>query len=208
MKQKNDNRFWNSFARKYDKFISKYANETYKRSLELMVKELSEDSKVLEIGTGTGLISFSIADKVKSIIAIDYAPEMIEVAKEKQLNTSFDNIEFKVSGANSIKYPDSSFTVAVASNVFHLIPEPHKVLGELHRLIPKNGKLILPTYCHGQSLKTRIISAVMGISGFKAVNRWSVKQYKTFIESGDFLIEKEIIIEDKIPMSFIVATKK
>ena len=48
----------------------------------------------------------------------------------------------------------------------------------------------------------------MGISGFKAVNRWSVKQYKTFIESGDFLIEKEIIIEDKIPMSFIVATKK
>ncbi len=208
MIKNNNNIFWNSFARKYDKFILKYANETYKKSLELMVKELSKDSKVLEIGTGTGLISFAIADKVKSIVAIDFAPEMIEVAKEKQINSSSNNIEFKVSGADSIKYPDSSFTVAVVSNVFHLIPEPHKVLAELHRLIAENGKLILPTYCHGQSLKTRIISAVMGLSGFRAVNRWSVKQYKTFIESGGLIIEKEIIIEDKIPMSFIVATKR
>jgi len=96
MKQKKENQFWDSFAGKYDKFISKYANKTYARSLELMELELSIDSNILEVATGTGLISFAIADMVNSISAIDYAPEMIKIANAKleRLNTS--NIKFSV----------------------------------------------------------------------------------------------------------------
>jgi ubiquinone/menaquinone biosynthesis C-methylase UbiE len=207
MKQENDNRFWDSFAGKYDKFIANFANETYVKLLKLMEQEISLNSKVLEIGTGTGIISFAIADKVKSITAIDYAPEMIKLANSKLVDSNFNNIEFKVNSATNIEQQDKSFDVIIACNIFHLLPEPEKTLEEIIRLLTDNGKVILPTYCHGQNIKTRFISGMMSLSGFKAVNKWSLKLFRKFVEYNGLTIEKEEIIKDKIPLSFIVASK-
>lgn len=207
MKQNIDNRFWDSFAGKYDRFIAKYANKTYAKCFRLIKQELSNNTKVLEIGTGTGLISFAIADKVKCITAIDYAPEMINIANAKLQESNFNNIEFRVNAATNIEQPDKSFNVVIASNVLHLLAEPKEALREIKRLLTDNGKVILPTYCHGQNLKTRFISAIMSLSGFKAANKWSLQQFRIFLEQEGLEILKEEIIKDKIPMSFIVASE-
>jgi ubiquinone biosynthesis O-methyltransferase len=207
-KTKNQYRFWDSFSVKYDRFIAKYAHETYAKSLRLMKQELSGDLKVLEIGTGTGIVSLSIADKVKSVTAIDYAPEMIKVANAKLEESNFKNIEFKLNSAMNIEQPEKSFDVIIASNLFHLLPEPKEVLHEIKRVLADNGKIILPTYCHGQNLKSRQISAIMSLTGFRAVNKWSLKQFRKFVEQEDLIIIKEEIINGKIPLSFIVASKK
>jgi ubiquinone/menaquinone biosynthesis C-methylase UbiE len=201
-------KFWDNLASRYDKLISKYAQKTYDRSIELMREELGADQNVLEIGTGTGLIAFAIGDMVKSIRGIDYAPKMIELANEKLSKTNFSNIEFKINSATQIEYGDKSFDVIIASNVFHLLPEPYVVLTEIERLLVDNGKAILPTYCHGENLKARIISFLTSLSGFKVENRWSVNQFSTFIEHHGFKIVKQEIIKDKFPLSFIVITKK
>lgn len=208
MKHENDNMFWDSYARKYDAFISKYADKTYAKSIKLIRQELARNSRVLEIGTGTGLISFAIADKVESIIAIDSASEMIKIANAKLDNTAFDNIEFKVSSALNIVQHDNSFDLIIASNVFHLLPMPERVLQDIIRLLADNGKVILPTYCHGQNFRSRLLSAVMSLTGFKAINKWSLKQFRAFVEKAELKIDKEEIIKDKIPLSFIVASKK
>lgn len=207
MKQPENNMFWDSFAKKYDVFISKYANETYAKSLKLMEQELSLSSKVLEVGTGTGLISFAIADKVKSITAIDYSPEMIKIANSKLKGTDVYNIEFKVNSATNIEQKGKSFDVIIAFNVLHLLPEPEKALQEIIRLLADNGKIILPTYCHGQNLKTRFVSTIMSLTGFKAENKWSLKQFREFVAQNGLTIEKEEVIKDKISLSFIVASK-
>jgi ubiquinone/menaquinone biosynthesis C-methylase UbiE len=207
MKVTKQNKFWDSFARKYDPFIERYAKNTYEQSIRLLKKELYRNSKVLEIGTGTGLIAFAIAEQVKEIIAIDNSSEMINVAIEKQIQSNSKNIVFQVSDANKINNPDKSFDIIVASNVFHLIPNAEEVLWEIRRILKDDGKVILPTYCHGQNIKARIISAFMGLSGFKAVNRWSTSQFRSFVENEGFVIQKEEIISDRIPLSFIVSTK-
>ena len=196
MKQKNDYMFWDSFAGKYDRFISKYANKTYVKFLILMNNELSADSKVLEVGAGTGLISFAIADKVKSITAVDHAPEMIKLANNKLKDSKFNNIEFKVDSAANIEEQDKSFDVIIASNIFHLLPEPDKGLLEIIRLLTDNGKVIIPTYCHGQNLKTRLISAIMSLTGFKESNKWLLRQFRAFVAQNGLTIEKEKIIKD------------
>lgn len=208
MNRKYNTEFWDSFAGKYDKFILKHANETYKKSINFIIEELSTDSNVLEIGTGTGLISFAIAGKVKNITAIDYAPEMIKLAKTKLENSGYNNIEFIESSATNIEQPGKSFDIIIASNVFHLLPEPDWVLQELIRLLADGGKIILPTYCHGQNLKSHIISFIMSLTGFKALNKWSIRQFREFVERAGLKIEKEEVIKDKIPLSFIVSSKQ
>lgn len=201
-------KFWNSFAQRYDNFIARYAKNTYDQSIALIKNELSENDTVIEIGTGTGIISFAIASKVKAIKAFDYAPAMIDVALKKQELNRVQNITFEVGSANYINNPDKEFDVAIASNVFHIIPNADEALRELQRVLKKGGKAILPTYCHGQNAKSRIISAFMSLSGFKASNRWSTMTFREFIENEGFEISYELIIEDKIPLSFIVATQK
>lgn len=207
MKRKKGNRFWDSLANRYDEFIDKYAKKTYQESFRLMKLHLSKESRVLEIGTGTGLVAFTIANEVKHITAIDYSEEMIRVANNKLKESELNNIEFKLSPATSIHYPDQSFDLVIASNIFHLLPEPEKVLSEISRLIVPKGKVILPTFCHGQNLKTKLMSSLMNLSGFKAENKWSAKQFRQFLQNQGFKVDEESIIKDRIPLSFIVVSK-
>lgn len=208
MRNNKQNKFWNSFARKYDGFIERYAKNTYEQSIKLIKDELSSKSNVLEIGTGTGFIAFAIAEKVQEITATDYSPEMINVAKEKQMQSLNKNIVFQECEASKMDFPDKSFDMIIGSNVFHLIPNADKAMREISRVLKDNGKIVLPTYCHGQSIKARIVSAFMGLSGFKAVNRWSASQFRTFVENAGFSIVKEELISDRIPLSFLVAKKE
>lgn len=201
-------KFWDSLARKYDGFVAKYAQKTYSRSIELMEQELSSDSNVLEIGTGTGLVAFALADKVRSLKGIDYSPQMIKVANEKLAKTCLTNIEFQLNPATKIDFPDKSFDLIIASNVFHLFPNPDKVMKEVERLLVDGGKVIMPTNCHGQNIRTRLLSFLTRLSGFEVENRWSVSQFSTFVKVQGFEIMKQEVIKDRFPMSFVVAIKK
>ncbi|MCD6274523.1 MAG: methyltransferase [Candidatus Aenigmarchaeota archaeon] len=51
----------------------------------------------LEIGTGSGIVSFSIASFVDKILAVDINPKAIEFAQEKAELMGLKNIEFRVS---------------------------------------------------------------------------------------------------------------
>lgn len=207
MKNIKQNIFWNTFAGKYDSFIARYAKDTYEKSLRFIRDELDKSSEVLEVGTGTGIITYAIADCVKNIIAIDYAPEMIKIAESKLLETQHDHISFRVGDANNIDSDDKVFDVVIASNVIHLLPEPNKVLWEMHRVLKEGGKIILPTYCHGQNVKSKLFSAIISLSGFRAANRWSVSAFKKFVSNEGFSVQQEEIIAGKIPLLFLVAIK-
>lgn len=52
---------------------------------------------VLEIGTGSGIISFKIAKYVNYILAIDINPRAVEIAEKNKRKLGIKNIEFKVS---------------------------------------------------------------------------------------------------------------
>nr|NQU93339.1 methyltransferase domain-containing protein [Bacteroidota bacterium] len=79
-------------ADKYDLFIAKTQSKTYQSILKNIDSELNKNLDLLEIGTGTGIIPFSIFSKVSSITAIDISPEMIRVAKQKQKEL---NVEYR-----------------------------------------------------------------------------------------------------------------
>lgn len=208
MKKQSPPNFWDSFATRYDGFINRFAKQTYNSLEQLLKEDLQKTDKVLEIGTGTGLVAFAIANHVGEIVAIDSAPEMISVAKNKSAAKGISNITFQMGDATGTGFPANHFDVVIASNVFQLLEHPEKALGEVRRVLKNSGKAILPTYCHGQNLKTRMISAFMGLSGFSAVNRWSAKSFRDYLERNGFVVLREEIIPDKIPLLYIVLSKQ
>ena len=202
-----ERKFWDSFAKKYDNFIQKRTSESYERLLKKLRTDTQNCNDLLEIATGTGIISIDLSNQISHITAIDIAPGMIEIAKLKARNQNISNIDFQVGDSCNLDLKNSGFDTVIASNVLHLFFKPEKALEEMKRVLKDNGQIIIPTYCHGENTKTILISRLMGVVGFIARNRWSIRSFKEFVEKSGFKIEDSEVFKDKIPLIYIRAGK-
>ena len=208
-RQVKERRFWDWFANYYDSFINKVFGKTYKTILENIDSDLNVCHHVLEIGTGTGIIPFSIYSKVSSVIATDISPGMVRIANQKLLESKITNLDFQIQDSYNLTFPDKSFDIVIASNVFHLLYEPEKPLKEIGRVMKDNGIFIAPTLCVGENTKSKIIATIIGsLSGFKVVNKWSFKELKSLLTKNGFDINKESRIEGRLLTAYFVMKKQ
>ena len=207
-RQIKEKKFWDKFANNYDSFIKNTVDSTYTSILENIGSELNINQTVLEIGTGTGIISLSVCSKVYSIVATDISPEMIRLAKQKQVDSDIKNIDFQIQDSYNLTFPDKSFDVVIASNLFHLLYEPEKPILEVKRVLKENGIFIAPTFCVGENTKSRIITTIAGFfSGFKIINKWSINDFKNMLMNNGFTIEKAKRIDGRFPLAYIMMRK-
>ncbi len=204
-----EKKFWDRFADKYDSFIDKTANSAYHTIIEKLRYDLLKNSKVLDIGTGTGIIPFSVYNKVSCITAIDISPKMIDMAKQKLQLSKIDNINFLVQDSYNLEFPDNTFDIVIASNIMHLLNLPETCLKEVKRVLKNDGLFIAPTFCVGENIKTKILSVIaQSISGFKVINKWSINEFQSFLINNDFSVEKLIKIKNRIPLVYITSKIK
>jgi ubiquinone/menaquinone biosynthesis C-methylase UbiE len=204
-RHKKERRFWDRFANYYDSFITKVFRKSYSAILENIGQDLNLNHVVLEIGSGTGIISFSICSKVTSIVATDISPKMIHTANQKLIKTKIQNIDFQIQDSYNLTLPDKSFDIVIASNLLHLVYEPERPLKEVKRVMREGGIFIAPTICAGENKKIKIIASIIGLlSGFEVVNKWSINEFKNMLINNGFIISRTVIINDKIPLAYIV----
>lgn len=203
-----ERKFWNSKAQNYDKVVNKFFPKIYETILVNLIQEVGQSEKVLEVATGTGILSIKLGDRVSHITAIDIAPEMLNVAKEKSARLQKNNIDFGIGDICNLKFDDKSFDTVVASDVLHLLFKPELALQEIRRVLSDTGKRIAPTFCHGANLRSKILSRILALFGQKTKSRWSQKSFSEFVENNGFAITKEIYVNDKIPLVYLVAIKK
>ncbi|MGE0076763.1 MAG: class I SAM-dependent methyltransferase [Bacteroidales bacterium] len=195
---------WNKFAKHYSGFIKRTLANAYAELYDQIKADVEGVDSVLEVATGPGLIAFEISDIVRHIDAVDLSPQMVAVAKETQRQKSVLNIDFACCDAYNLPFADGKFDRVIASNLLHLLKEPNVALVEMKRVLKSDGKIILPTFCHGESFKSRFISFFMSLSGFKAENKWSVKDYGEYIGNNGFKIIGKRIISGKIPLVYLM----
>jgi phosphatidylethanolamine/phosphatidyl-N-methylethanolamine N-methyltransferase len=207
-RQHDEKKFWDMFATYYDPFIDKVFRKTYKTILENINSDLNSNCKVLEIGTGTGIIPFSIYSKVSSIIATDISARMIQIANQKLINSKIRNIDFQIQDSYNLTFPDKSFDVVIASNLLHLLFEPEKPIKEIMRVMKDNGIFIAPTLCVGEDTKSKIIATIIGsLSGIKVVNKWSYSEFTSMLTRYGLVISRELRIEGRLLTAYVVMKK-
>ncbi len=199
-----ERRFWRRFAPRYDRFMRSQVEESYRILTAKILEEVKGGDSVVEVATGTGLIALEVAVKAAEVTAVDITPEMVALAEKKARERKIENIKFFIEDAYALPFEDRSFDVAVCSNALHNMTEPKRALIEMRRVLKDTGKLMAPTYCHGEGLKSRMISRLMSLSGFPGYHRFTVEALSRLIGESGFEVEKVEIIEDRIPLAFIV----
>lgn len=94
----------------------------------------------MDLATGTGLLARQFARQGAIVCGIDISPEQIAMAKflsEKEGLT----IDYKISPAENIPYPDSSFDVLTANQCWFYFDEI-KAIAETKRLLKPGGLLV------------------------------------------------------------------
>jgi SAM-dependent methyltransferase len=186
-----ERKFWDAKAKGYDKVVNKLFRNIYEVIIENLIEDTKQSKKLLDVATGTGILAIRLSDHVVHVTAVDIAPEMLKVAKEKSSKKKTSNIDFTIGDICDLPFGDKSFDTVVASNVLHLLFQP-----------------ILPTFCHGAHLRSQILSRLLSFLGQKTRSRWSLKSFHEFIEQNGFSITKNVYIRGSIPLTYIVATKK
>lgn len=195
--------FWRRFAGWYDRFM-RTANPNYEAVVDRIVEDAVPASTILEVASGTGTIALALSQNAGSVEAIDFAPEMIEVARAKAERKQVKNVRFSVQNACALEFPDAHFDAVICANVLHLLADPGKALAEAHRVLKPRGILVAPTFCHGETPLAIVLSSTMRIGGFKAFNKWSLDSFRRFVEGARFEVVRDDVIHFPIPICYLI----
>jgi ubiquinone/menaquinone biosynthesis C-methylase UbiE len=103
--------------------------------------KLDNSMTIVDLGAGTGLLSYFIAPDVKEIIAVDNSPSMLEVFKEKEMQFDCD-IKF-VEMDFSKDTLDRKVNGIISSMTIHHIEDTKALFEKLYNMLDDNGFIAL-----------------------------------------------------------------
>ena len=107
---------------------------------------LSSGARVLDLCTGTGDLAIAIVRRTNgaTVVGVDFAGEMLRLARTKVSGASLDGRIRLVRGdATHIPLPDSSCDAATIAFGIRNVAEPQRALAELARVIKPGGRLAI-----------------------------------------------------------------
>ncbi|MGQ9652045.1 MAG: class I SAM-dependent methyltransferase, partial [Phycisphaerae bacterium] len=96
-----------------------------------------------DIGTGTGYLLPALSRRFRKVIAVDPAPRMIEVARNRPEIRAATNIEFREGTLGNLPLADAEIHLAIVSLVLHHVESPAESLQDLKRAVRPRGAVLI-----------------------------------------------------------------
>src|SRR5215831_4802733 len=104
----------------------------------LFVDFVGVQGEVLDVGCGTGALSFAIAksERVSKIVGLDLSEAFLGFARSK---TDDRRISFELGDAQNLPFSNASFDQCLALLVMRFIPDALKAVREMRRVTRPGG---------------------------------------------------------------------
>lgn len=143
---------WEANAVFWDQAMGDHSNEFHRKTVRPKVTELLDiqpDDYVLDVACGNGNYSAFLAEHGANVVAFDYSPKMIDLAKKRQSRFS-DKIEFCLADATSkeslmLLKRRNPFTKAVSNMAIMDIAEIQDLFSCVNQLIVDDGIFVFAT---------------------------------------------------------------
>ena len=130
---------YDRFATKYDSLIAPLERRFLSRWRAQTLSALPKDSRILEVGAGTGL-NFPFYPQGARGVASELSCEMLKVGRAKERPARSHLAQSK---AEELPVPDATFDAAFATLVFCSVASPQRAFAELRRVVRPGGTVAL-----------------------------------------------------------------
>src|SRR5919204_1833440 len=115
------------------------------RQVERVREELREflpltgEERVLDSGTGAGVLALALAPFVREVVGVDLVPELLAAAREG----APPNATFVEGDATALPFEAGSFDLAGSRRTLHHLPRPELAVAELARVTRPGGRVFV-----------------------------------------------------------------
>lgn len=113
------------------------------RIVELAAPEAGD--RVLDVGSGTGLLTVAIAPRVAHVSALDISSAMSRHLSERLQRDGLLNVDVLTGSAAELPLADESVDLVVSNYCYHHLADADKIraLADAHRVLRPGGRLVV-----------------------------------------------------------------
>lgn len=145
-------RFWTRRAASWDHGAGN--NPGLVKVVERVVAEAAPapGQRVVDLGCGSGQLTFKVAPLVAHVLAVDVSGEMIRLLGEHAAAQQVTNIEGQVAPIEHLALPPGSIDLVVSNYVLHHLRDPDKALLVAHAAswLRPGGRLVVGDMMFGR----------------------------------------------------------
>lgn len=129
----------------YEQLMGRWSKKL--ASLFIDFAGVADGERVLDVGCGTGSLTFTLAESAKlaEIAAIDFSPVFVA---EATLRNSDRRISIRQADACALPFENGWFDRAMALLVLHFVPETGRAIAEMVRVVRPGGVVAAAVWDH------------------------------------------------------------
>ena len=202
--------YWSRFADSYDEKQIYVAQNDLLKVITQELKKLPDLGDLVEMGCGTGYFTEAIAAKSKRMVATDLSDTLLETAN-KRMN-GYLQVTVRKENCMATSFSSEAYDAVFTANLIHVIESPLALLEECHRILRRNGRLIITTYTsYGMTPWEKV---KMGIRFIKAWGRppahthsFSPDDLVRLMKDTGFAVDSVKVIGEKTKALFAIGRK-
>ncbi len=130
---------WDAQAPGYDGFLGRITGRLVEPLLD--AAGVGPGTRVLDLATGPGYAAGRAAERGASVVGIDIAPAMLEVAGRLH-----PELELRQADAHELPFDDASFDAVVGNFLILHLGRPEQAAAEFARVLRPGGRLALTAW--------------------------------------------------------------
>lgn len=135
---------WNELHLAYDENVVPLFSVVAKRALELV--DPNRDAEVIDVACGPGTLTLQLATQVRRVVAVDFAPSMIELLEDKCRVARIGNIAAQVADGMALPFGQGRFDAAFSCFGLFLFADRAAGFSELWRVVKPGAKVMVSSW--------------------------------------------------------------
>jgi SAM-dependent methyltransferase len=138
-------------AEAYERFMGRWSRLVAPQLIDFTY--LPNRGQFLDVGSGTGALSFALAERNPRAHVRGIDPSKEYVAYANSRNRFPGRVSFSAGDAQELRFGDATFDASLSLLVFNFIPDPAKALREVRRVTKPGGRISAAVWDYGDGMR-------------------------------------------------------